>query len=281
MEKSIIFFDVDGTLVVGGPREYIPDSAVRAIRSAREKGHLCYLCTGRSAAELYPFILDVGFDGVIGAGGSYVQIGEQMLYHHVIDGDSLRLLREYFDSHGFDYYLESNDGLFGSENLIPRLEHMLYGDWEHDPAARKRKEAGSDFIDQIRPIPDSPVPYNKASFLENPDIPWEEIERVFGDTFTIIRHTVPAFGENSGELTVPNSDKAYAIDTLIQHLGISRENTYAFGDGMNDALMIQYVAHGIAMGNAKEGLKQIADEVTANAEDDGIYLSMKKYGLCE
>ena len=76
MEKSIIFFDVDGTLVVGGPREYIPDSAVRAIRSAREKGHLCYLCTGRSAAELYPFILDVGFDGVIGAGGSYVQIGE-------------------------------------------------------------------------------------------------------------------------------------------------------------------------------------------------------------
>ena len=67
-KKSIIFFDVDGTLVVGGPREYIPDSAVRAIRSAREKGHLCYLCTGRSAAELYPFILDVGFDGVIGAG---------------------------------------------------------------------------------------------------------------------------------------------------------------------------------------------------------------------
>ena len=124
-------------------------------------------------------------------------------------------------------------------------------------------------------------PCNKASFLENPDIPWEEIERVFGDTFTIIRHTVPAFGENSGELTVPNSDKAYAIDTLIHHLGISRENTYAFGDGMNDALMIQYVAHGIAMGNAKEGLKQIADEITANAEDDGIYLSMKKYGLCE
>ena len=57
MEKSIIFFDVDGTLVVGGPREYIPDSAVRAIRSAREKGHLCYLCTGRSAAELYPGLI--------------------------------------------------------------------------------------------------------------------------------------------------------------------------------------------------------------------------------
>ena len=75
-----------------------------------------------------------------------------------------------------------------------------------------------------------PSPYNKASFLENPDIPWEEIERVFGDTLhDHPPHRPPAFGENSGELTVPNSDKAYAIDTLIQHLGISRENTYAFG----------------------------------------------------
>ena len=53
MEKSIIFFDVDGTLVTGGPREQIPESAVRAIRSARQKGHLCYLCTGRSAAEIF------------------------------------------------------------------------------------------------------------------------------------------------------------------------------------------------------------------------------------
>ena len=281
MEKSIIFFDVDGTLVTGGPREQIPDSAVRAIRSARAKGHLCYLCTGRSAAEIYPFILDVGFDGVIGAGGSYVQIGTEMLYHHVIGGESLRLLRDYFDSRGFDYYLESNEGLFGSTGLVPRLERMLYGDWEHDPAARRRKEAGSDFIDQIRPIPASPGPYNKASFLENPEVPWEEIERVFGERFTIIRHTVPAFGENSGELTAPDSDKAYAIGRLIRHLGIPRENTYAFGDGMNDARMIRYVAHGIAMGNAKEGLKAIADEVTADAGQDGIYLAMKKHGLCD
>ena len=108
---------------------------------------------------VYPFILDVGFDGVIGAGGSYVQIGEQMLYHHVIDGESLRLLREYFDSHGFDYYLESNDGLFGSENLIPRLEHMLYGDWEHDPAPAdgKRRAATSSTRSGPSPIPPSPI----------------------------------------------------------------------------------------------------------------------------
>lgn len=281
MNKSIIFFDVDGTLVVCASKEYIPESAVKAIRQARANGHLCYLCTGRSAAEIYPFIMEVGFDGVIGAGGSYVQIGDTMLYHHTISEASMAHLTDFFEKNGFDYYLESNDGLFASKNLIPRLEHMLYGDWEHDPAAAARKEKGNDFLDALRPLDDTPRPYNKVCFLENPDIPWEVIAKEFGEEFTVIRCTVPSFGDNSGELTVPNSNKSYAIDTLIHHLGIDRENTYAFGDGMNDAEMIKYVRHGIAMGNAKEGLKAIADEVTASQTEDGIYLSMKKHGLIE
>ncbi len=279
MKQSIIFFDVDGTLVVCASKEYIPDSAVQAIRQARANGHLCYLCTGRSAAEIYPFILEVGFDGIIGAGGSYVQIGDKMLYHHTISEASMAHLTCFFDQNGFDYYLESNDGLFASKNLVPRLEHMLYGDWEHDPAAAARKETGSDFVNALRPLDDTPRGYNKVCFLENPEIPWEVIAREFGEEFTVIRCTVPSFGENSGELTVPNSNKSYAIDTLIRHLGIDRADTYAFGDGMNDAEMIRYVAHGIAMGNAKEGLKAIADEVTASQTEDGIYLSMKKHGL--
>lgn len=280
MEKSIIFFDVDGTLVVCESKEYIPQSAIDAIHAAQKNGHLCYLCTGRSAAEIYPHILNVGFDGIIGAGGSYVQIGEEMLYHHTISGASLKKLTHFFDENGFDYYLESNDGLFASKNLVARLEHILYGDWEHDPEAAARKEKGSDFIDALKPLDGKEHGYNKVCFLENKDIPWEKIDEEFRNDFTIIRCTVPSFGDNSGELTVPNSNKSYAIDTLIKHLGIPQENTYAFGDGMNDAEMIRYVAHGIAMGNAKEGLKAIADYVTDSQTEDGIANAMKKFGLC-
>ena len=280
MEKSIIFFDVDGTLVVCEAKEYIPQSAIDAIHAAQKNGHLCYLCTGRSAAEIYPHITNVGFDGIIGAGGSYVQIGNQMLYHHTISGESLRDLTQFFEENGFDYYLESNDGLFASKNLVPRLEHILYGDWEHDPAAAAKKENGSDFIDALRPLDGKERGYNKVCFLEREGFPWEKIEEKFNDRFTIIRCTVPSFGENSGELTIPNSNKSYAIDTLIRHLRIDQKNTFAFGDGMNDAEMLRYVAHGIAMGNAKEGLKAIADEVTESQTEDGIANAMKRHGLC-
>ena len=79
MNKKIIFFDVDGTLVDVRPaREYVPESTIKAVRETRKKGNLCFLCTGRSLAEIYPHILDVGFDGIIGAGGGFVTIGDEM-----------------------------------------------------------------------------------------------------------------------------------------------------------------------------------------------------------
>ena len=50
--KKILFLDVDGTLVHAARDEYIPESAIQAIRTARRMGHLVFLCTGRSKAEI-------------------------------------------------------------------------------------------------------------------------------------------------------------------------------------------------------------------------------------
>ena len=120
---------------------------------------------------------------------------------------------------------------------------------------------------------------NKACFLENPNIPFDDIINEFKNEFNVIHCTVPMFGDDSGELSVPNIHKANAIETLINHLGIDRKNTYAFGDGMNDKEMLEYVNVGIAVGNAKEGLKAVADEVTDDITNDGIYNAMKRHNL--
>ena len=62
--SKLIFLDVDGTLVDYHNR--IPESAIKAIRQAREKGHLVYVCTGRSKAEMQPELWEIGLDGMIG-----------------------------------------------------------------------------------------------------------------------------------------------------------------------------------------------------------------------
>lgn len=282
MSKNIIFFDVDGTLVDVRPaREYIPESTIKAIQETRQKGNLCFLCTGRSKAEIYPYILDVGFDGIIGAGGGFVEIGKDMLYHKKVSQEAIDHVVDFFDQHQFDYYIESNGGLYASQNLVARLEWMTYGDLKNDPEARRKKaEQPSHFIPSLKQGYDlhrSDV--NKICFLEKTGFPFEKIYNEFKDEFNVIHCTVPSFGDDSGELSVIGVNKASAIETLINHLGIPQENTYAYGDGMNDADMLEYCHYGIAVGNAKEGLKAIADEVTDDIGEDGIYRSMKKHGL--
>ena len=282
MNKKIIFFDVDGTLVDVRPaREYVPESTIKAVRETRKKGNLCFLCTGRSLAEIYPHILDVGFDGIIGAGGGFVTIGDEMLYHKKVSDNDVHRVVDFFEENDYDYYLESNGGLFASENLVSRLEKITYGDLENDENARKKKEEQpSHFITSLiegESMYRSDV--NKICFLENKYIPFQTINDHFSDAFNVIHCTVPAFGDDSGELSVVGVNKASAIETLIQHLNIPKENTFAFGDGMNDTDMLEYCHVGIAVGNAKEGLKEIADEVCDDIAKDGIYKAMKKHQL--
>lgn len=278
MEKKIIFLDVDGTLC--NDEGFVPDSARDAVRAARKNGHLVYLCTGRSQAELYDFIMEVGFDGVIGAGGGFVSVGDEMLYHKRVSDDDVRHLVDFFNEHHVDFYLESNGGLYASENLVHHLETMMYGDVDHDEEARrKRDENPNHFIEamiQGESLYRSDV--NKACFLQS-DVPFDRIKEEFVGEFNVIPCTVPMFGPDSGELAVPGVHKATAIEALLEHLGLDQKDTIAMGDGMNDAEMLEYCQIGIAMGNAKAGLKEIADEVTDTHDEGGICNSFKKHGL--
>ena len=189
MEKKIIFFDVDGTLVSDtGGIEHVPESAKRAIALTRAKGNLVYLCTGRSKAEIYDFILECGIDGVIGAGGGYIEIGNQMLYHKKVTNKAVNHMVDYFDTNNFDYYVESNGGLFASKNLVKRLERIIYGDYENYPQAKARYEKkDSHFINAL--IEGQEMrrdDINKACFLENPNIPFNNIIKEFnGQTLEI------------------------------------------------------------------------------------------------
>ena len=157
----------------------------------------------------------------------------------------------------------------------------LYGGGEYDNEARRKKEEEPSHF--ITALIENENMYrndvNKICFLEHESIPFDEIRKQFSDAFQVIECTVPAFGDASGELSVAGVNKHTAIEALINHLGIDQKDTYAYGDGMNDAEMLTFVAHGVAVGNAKEGLKAIADEVCDDIANDGIYKNMKEHGL--
>ena len=65
-------------------------------------------------------------------------------------------------------------------------------------------------------------------------------------------------------------DKSAALDEVFKNGPYHREDMIAFGDSHNDLSMLKYAGTGIAMGNAVEEVKAIADEVTGTNDEDGI-----------
>ena len=73
--------------------------------------------------------------------------------------------------------------------------------------------------------------------------------------------------------------KMVGIKRYLELLGIQREEIIAFGDAENDLEMIRYAGIGVAMGNAVESVKEAADYVPADLDDDGIEKALIHFGL--
>ena len=265
-----IFMDIDGTLC--GVDGSVPESAANAIRLARNKGHKVFLCTGRSKPEIVDDIINIGFDGVIGAGGAFIEVDGEVLLHETMNGTDVHLVEDYFKEHDVGYYLESNDGLFASDNCVSAIQEVTgdldesHTNWFYDILNESRKrEINYDNI-------------NKISFISK-DYPYDDVHEKFEDVFEMHHSTVSMFGHNSGELAVKGHTKLTAINRVLDHLDIAFEDTFAFGDGDNDRDMFRAVSYRVAMKNGTDGLKAMAHEISDIAEEDGIESSFKRLGL--
>ena len=81
-----------------------------------------------------------------------------------------------------------------------------------------------------------------------------------------------------GEIALKNVHKASAMKIILDEIGNDIE-TIALGDSENDIEMLKFADTGIAMGNAKDILKNIADEITDHVNSDGLYKALKAHKL--
>ena len=85
----------------------------------------------------------------------------------------------------------------------------------------------------------------------------------------------PAFTD----ITARGADKGKGLHAMADYLGLNIEETMAFGDGGNDISIIKEAGVGVAMGNAGEELKQVADYITTHVDEDGVKNALIKYGV--
>lgn len=276
---KLIFLDVDGTLVDYHNR--IPESAIRAIRQARENGHLVYVCTGRSRAEMQPELWEIGLDGMIGGNGSYVEHQGQVIMHQLLSEEDSRAIVDWLHERGLEFYLESNNGLFASENFRERARETLRI-YSMNKGKTAEEVADQEVEDVIHGMIFDGQLYrndlNKVSFVLDSYQDHLDSKQAFPQ---LVANTWGGRGESAlfGDLGVRDIDKAHAISVLLDHLGASQADTIAFGDAKIDISMLDYCAVGVAMGNGGAEILAMADMITDDVEEDGLYNAFEKLGL--
>ncbi|HEM2740394.1 HAD family hydrolase [Streptococcus suis] len=276
---KLIFLDVDGTLVDYHNR--IPESAIRAIRQARENGHLVYVCTGRSRAEMQPELWEIGLDGMIGGNGSYVEHQGQVIMHQLLSAEDSRAIVDWLHERGLEFYLESNNGLFASENFRERARETLRI-YSMNKGKTAEEVADQEVDDVMHGMIFDGQLYrndlNKVSFVLDSYQDHLDSKQAFPQ---LVANTWGGRGESAlfGDLGVKDIDKAHAISVLLDHLGASQADTIAFGDAKIDISMLDYCAVGVAMGNGGAEILAMADMITDDVEEDGLYNAFEKLGL--
>lgn len=278
MEK-IILIDVDGTLL--DYENKLPEPAKMAIRQARQNGHKVYICTGRSKAEVYDYIWDIGLDGMIGGNGSYVEDNGEVIMHQLITAEQCKHVVDWLHDRHLEFYLESNSGLYASENFEVVADPVI-----KVYCQRKGKE-NTDQLTVRDVFPEMIYggelyrdDVNKISFVLSSYQDHLDSITEFPD---LKPGTWGGKGEIAlfGDLGVKDITKAHAIDVLLKHLGAKKEDTFAFGDAKVDIPMLEYCEVGVAMGSGGDEIKAMADYVTDDVDKDGLYNGFVHFGLIE
>ena len=277
MSRKLIFLDIDGTLVAAlsapSPR------VAQAIRAARSRGHLAFLCTGRNLPSIGRDILEIGFDGIIASAGGYVSVGNEVLFDSLLPEALVQECLTVFHNHGIFCRIETTEGIYTD----PQMEELLRNaspDPKNSELIRMQKEIESGL--NIRKYEEYPRRgAYKLCFTSRDLDSVRKTREVLGDRFDFVVHP---YGKSTacfnGEIIPKGIDKGKGIELVCRYFGATPADTIAFGDSMNDAAMLSQAGVSVAMGNACDELKALADVVCEDVAHDGVYLELHRMGLC-
>ena len=111
MDRKIVFFDIDGTLI-DEHTLIIPESAKKALKEMRSNGHLAFINTGRTACQIESLKSKLEFDGFICGCGTYVEYEDKVLLHKSLGNELTSKLVKALKKYHIDGVLESIDGVY-------------------------------------------------------------------------------------------------------------------------------------------------------------------------
>ena len=275
--RRVVLVDVDGTLVTY--TGVLPDSAADAVRRARAAGHRVYPITGRSKAEMPGRFDELGLDGMIGANGAYIESDGEVVAHRRMGLMEVTTVIGWLTRRGLPFYLEATSGLYAApgfcEAALPAVRAYAVGEGWADIEAVSVAEALHGLVETNDLVRDD---VSKISYVLSSTADLEAAR----EAFPMLAHgSWGGRGHTAlfGDMGVEGITKARAVDLLLAHIGVDLADAVAIGDAAIDIGMLDRCGVGVAMGNASQEVKGVADLVTDDVEANGLAKAFARLGL--
>ena len=257
------FFDVDGTLT-SFTTHVVPDSAILSLRELKARGVKVFICSGRAPSNMsiVTDTIPVMFDGVIALNGQYCYDARGLISSQPLLLEDVQTITAWLDRHPdiAGNYCENDYTYFN------RVTDALRATW-----AGLGKTAPNVYVEDPHERIQTHETYQISPFVD--DVTQREI----------IAQCCHIKGErwnpNFVDLIPADGGKAAGMKRMLDHYGIAQWQTVAFGDGGNDASMLEFAGLGIAMGDATGEAKQAADYVTSSVDDDGVFNALRHFSI--
>lgn len=262
-EKHLIVVDLDGTLLTDDKQ--ISTRTKQVLKKAMEQGHEVMIATGRPYRSSGLYYHELGLvTPIVNFNGAFVHHPRNNnwgIYHEPMN---IKTAAEIVEAcHDFDFH-----------NIIAEVQDDLYFHY-HDERLINLFNLGEPSIttgDLRQMLMDDPTCMLIHATEKTAPLIRDHLSEVHAEVIHHRRWTAPW---HVIELVKLGLNKAIGIQRAAADLNIPKERIIAFGDEDNDLEMIEYAGTGVAMGNAINELKNIANEVTLTNEEDGVAIFLE------
>lgn len=281
-KPKAIFLDMDGTILNHQNKVSIHTKEI--VDDLRNQGFYVFVATGRAVDEIEGLV-PPGFqvDGIVTSNGMAGYVGKEVVFKHSLSLELVETVIKKAREHKVYYELfpygasritlKQDQAYSEAEISDPKPESVGFNEWLSRKQAIKEDIAWKDHIEGNE--------FSKFYFFartkEHINCWKKELEQLKKE----IDFTMSISSEHNVELMVANVNKATGIQQMLKRFGLSEGETLAIGDSDNDLPMLRLVNYGVAMKNAPDCIKEIADDVTDfTCDEDGVYYYLKsKFGV--
>lgn len=267
---KLIALDMDGTLLNSDKK--ISEKNKEALKKAKELGVYVVLASGRPIDGLLKYLEELDLlgedDYVLSYNGCLVQKtkNKDVVCSSTIKGKDIKYLKNIADN------LNVNIHAFSKEKGLITPKNSKYTAYE---AHHNNMEV---HINDFKNIDDN-EDIMKAMMIDEPEILDEGIKKLPKEVYE--KYSVAKSAPFFLEFFNKKANKGEGLKLLAEYLGIKKEEIIAAGDEMNDFPMIQYAGLGVAMGNACNEIKKIANYTTDTNDNDGIAKVVEEFIIKE